>query len=139
MTPKTERETRIAVMSTLLGALLLGLFSPWVSDVWAHLADIELPKLSKQGYLSLLATFVTLCLLELVWIWRLVSKRLFLKQYEADPLWPGTAVHKKTKRRVCDNCLHKHMLALSLHYDPDNKRYGCGECGRQINPLPAPV
>ena len=55
-------------------------------------------------------------------------------EYARDPDWPGTMVSIADPRvRICEHCLAIKGADLPLLWDPENKRWGCAGCGRQIN------
>jgi hypothetical protein len=103
---QTETKSKIvgAAVGAPIGVLIVCLCSPFVADLWAFLAQIALPRLSPQGHLSLLAILATLCIVLGSLLYRASSKKLLIRKYqhlETRGFW----IHRKTKQRVCGNCL----------------------------------
>lgn len=102
--PETTREIMAAGLGTCLGGLIVFLSSPFLIDLWGVLGDIALPKLSKQGHLSLLATLFLLCILLSLLLYHRSSKGLLLRKYELIR-GRGFSQHRRTGQRVCTSCL----------------------------------
>lgn len=98
------KQTATAVTATLLAGLLGFVISPFTHDLWSFGADTFLPKLSRQGQLSLVVTLAILCLVLGVLLYRSYSQKLLLRKYEYFEK-RGFWVHRKTGQRVCGNCL----------------------------------
>lgn len=126
MKQSLTRDLAAGAIGALIAAGLLGLCSPWVADFWDHLAEIVLPRWSSRGILSLLATLLLCCVVQIAWIYKLTSKRLLLKKYERDPDYLGAYKHLKTGQKVCAVCLHKGEVSPLL---TDNYvDLSCGPC-----------
>ena len=113
------KQTAKAVIATLLAALLGFVVSPLARELWSFAAETFLPKLSKQGQLSLVATLSILCLVLGTLLYRASSIKILMRKYvhvESRGFW----VHRKTNLRVCGNCLFngiKSPLTLGTRYN----------------------
>jgi len=128
------KKIAVAVIAALLTGLLGFVVSPFARDLWSFGADTFLPKLSKQGQLSLVATFAILCLVLASLLYCSNSKRMMQRRYQ-HLLKRGFWVHRKTGQRVCGNCLiagiESPLSCFSVIYPNGTfQRYGWF-CGRK--------
>lgn len=125
---KVKRTAQEAI-AILIAAMLGFVVSPLAHDLWSFGADTFLPKLSRQGQLSLVATLSILCLVLGVLLYRSYSRILLLRRFEPSPNWIGAYCRIKDARPneiFCGPCLHQGVvvpLVTSGSYNTE-----CGVC-----------
>src|SRR5207249_5805974 len=104
MQPETKSKILGAVLGACLSAGLTFISQPFLREFWDFLADIALPRLSKRGQLSLLATLSAVCTVLVISLHRARSRRVLLAKYE-HLKERGFWKNRKTGQYVCGNCL----------------------------------
>lgn len=130
MKSQTAREIIIAALGAALGAVLGFVSSPFLREIWDYAADTVLPQLSPRARLSLVATLAIICLVLLVWVWVLESRRLLMRKFEPDKIWLGAYKNKKSGEMICGICLGKDGKVIPL--TDLGGDFKCGACGESI-------
>lgn len=117
-----EAKKIVAGVTIILLAGMLGfVVSPFAHDLWSFGIDTFLPKLSRQGTLSLVATLAILCLALGVLLYRSYSKRLLIESA------------RKQGRPVCDCTTTGEIMLVDPKKGGVNLyTYVCPKCGKEF-------
>ena len=133
MMSESTRKTAESILLPLLTGVLGFVASPFLRETWDFSANELLPKLSKQGQLSLLATLTILCLVLAAWVYTLISKRFLIRRFKRSAAWYGAYENKKDENElVCGICLNKNVIS-PLIFDKTQKGLACGSCKLAIS------